>query len=116
MKPSKCFLFCSSLALLGRVKCADGVLTDTEKVRVVLDWPSHTLMSGVRAFLGFCSYYRRFVKDFACRAGPLYNLLRKSTVFRWTAACQTSFTDLRDAMVSAPILAFPEFEREAEPF
>ena len=68
----------------------------------------------MRAFLGFCSYYQRFNKDFAHPAGPLYDMLRKSTVFRWTEACQASITDLRDAMVSAPILAFPEFGREAE--
>ena len=116
LKPSKCFLFCSSVAFLGHVICADGVLTDPEKVRVVRDWPCPTLVLTVHAFLGFCSYYRRFVKDFARRASPLYDLLWKSTVFRWTEACQASFTDLRDAMVSAPILAFPEFGREVEPF
>ena len=84
LKPSKCFLLCSSVAFLCHVICADRVLTDPEKVCIVRDWPCPTSVSAVRAFLGFCSYYRRFVKDFAHRAGPLYDLLRKSTVFRWT--------------------------------
>ena len=51
LKPSKCFLFCSSVAFLGHVICADGVLTDPEKVRVVRDWPCPTSVSAVRAFL-----------------------------------------------------------------
>ena len=53
-------------------------------------------------------YYRRFVKDFSKIATPLTQLLRKYHKFNWTEECEASFQELKQKLVTAPILAIPE--------
>ena len=63
----------------------------------------------VRKFLGFASYYRRFIKDFAQIAKPLHRLTEDTATFAWTKPCQATFEELRRRLISAPVLAYPDF-------
>jgi hypothetical protein len=56
-------------------------------------------------------YYRRFVKNFGIIAKPLTELLKKGQVFAWTFATEQSFQALKSALVSAPVLALPDFNK-----
>jgi len=73
----------------------------------VVDWPEPRNLREVRSFLGLCSYYRRFVKDFAEIASPLHALSRKGVVFNWTHDCQVAFQKLKKVLTSSPVLAMP---------
>ena len=64
-------------------------------------------MKDLRAFLGLASYYRRFIKSFSTIAAPLNKLSAKGVNFRWSSECQTAFDSLKSALVSAPILGYP---------
>ena len=59
------------------------------------------------------NYYRRFVRRFSNIANPLNALTKKNVPFDWTVACAEAFDKLKRALVSAPILAYPNFR---EPF
>jgi len=52
-------------------------VTEKEKVRDVLEWPTSKCVKDVQKFLGLANYYRRFVKDFAEIARPIHKLVRK---------------------------------------
>ena len=105
IKPGKCSFFRRSVSFLGQVVSKDGIETDREKTRTVTEWPVPTSVTEVRAFLGFASYYRRFVGDFSKLAGPLKVLLQKNHKFEWTADAQESFEALKSALTSPPVLA-----------
>ncbi|KAL8089340.1 hypothetical protein AgCh_038959 [Apium graveolens] len=62
----------------------------------------------VRSFLGLAGYYRRFVKDFAKIATPLTKLTRKSEKFEWSDKCEESFQELKNRLVTAPVLVLPD--------
>jgi hypothetical protein len=64
-------------------------------------------VSDVRSFLGTASYYRRFIKDFACISRPLNALLKKNQAFDWTPACDEAVDLLKTCLVSPPILSYP---------
>lgn len=68
-------------------------------------------MKDLRSFLGLCSYFRRFIKDFAQLAHPLTNLLRKDTPYQWTVQCETAFEQLKFVLTSGPLLR--HFDPEA---
>ena len=64
----------------------------------------------MRAFVGFCSYYRRFVPQFAQVAAPLYQLTEGNKAFQWNDHCQEALTKLKTALITAPVLAYPSAE------
>lgn len=70
-----------------------------------------TNVKGVRSFLGMVGFYRRFIQDFGQIGNPLHHLTRKGTIFRWTDECQAAFEQLKESLVSAPVMAFPDFTR-----
>jgi len=62
---------------LGVVIGPRGVEMQREKVEGVLNWPTPRNIKEVQKFLELVNYYRRFIKDFAKLAAPLYVLVRK---------------------------------------
>ena len=69
----------------------------------------------MRSFLGLASYYRRFIADFATIAASLTKLTTKEasrTPFNWSDECEESFVELKRQLCTAPLLAYPKFDRE----
>ena len=85
-----------------------GLECDPNKLSAVANWIPPSTIKGVREFLGFTGYYRRFVPDYSTVAQPLVRLLGKDCKFKWTEACQDAFKALRALLIKAPVLAFPK--------
>lgn len=107
LKPAKCCLFRRQVAYLGHIVSANGISTDPQKILKIQEWPVPTSVSEVRQFVGLASYYRRFVRNFASVACPLYELTKKNAHFRWTPPCQEAFESLKTLLTSTPILGYP---------
>ncbi|GFV74732.1 hypothetical protein TNCV_1039701 [Trichonephila clavipes] len=110
--PSKCHLFRPEVTYIGYIISAEGVRTDPEKISAVKDWNCPTDVHQLRSFLGLCTYYRKFVKNFTTIAGPLHKLTEAKQKFMWTVDCNNAFNKLKDALTSAPILAYPEIGKQ----
>lgn len=108
LKPSKCIFFQKQVRFLGHIVSEEGISTEPEKISAVNEWPVPKSQKQVRSFLGLCSYYRRFVKDFSDTAKPLHKLCEKNNKFHWTPECQEAFDDLKEKLTTTPILAYPE--------
>lgn len=65
VKLSKCAFFQKEVRYLGHVVSDKGVSTDPSKIKAVSSWASPATFSELRSFLGFASYYSRFVEVFA---------------------------------------------------
>ena len=101
LKPKKCNLLKESVQFLGHVVDSEGIKTDPEKVRKVLEWPIPQEVGHVRSFVGLASYYRKFIKDFARIAGPLRDLTKSKVDFIWGPAQQAAFDGLKAALASS---------------
>src|SRR6266536_2677299 len=100
----KCEFHVTRTKYLGFIISTDGIEVDPEKISVVKNWKPPTTVRGVQSFLGFCNFYRRFIRDYGIIAKPMVNLTKTGVRFVWTQACQDSFQQLKSMLTSAPIL------------
>ena len=115
LKPSKCKLFRKSVEYLGRIVSENGVEANPGKITAVMTWTRPRTAKDVRSFLGFCSYYRDFIPNFAELAVPLQNLVVLKSkgsrgrygTFEWTAEAEHAFVALKSKFRDTPILRYP---------
>ena len=87
-------------------------------------WPKPRTLKDLRSFLGFASYYRRFVPHFAQRAKPLHQLVsklyeggkhgrqgNKPVEDNWNQVCQAAFDSLKQVLTRPPVLAYPIYSK-----
>ena len=84
---------------------------DPVKLEAVRKWPRPKTVKDIQKFLGFCNFYRRFVKNYSELARPLFDLTKKGEPFIWTERQDTAFTGLQDALTSSPVLLLPDYGR-----
>ncbi|KAI2647959.1 Retrovirus-related Pol polyprotein from transposon 17.6 [Labeo rohita] len=107
MKKSK--FFQSTLKFLGHIVSEEGIQVDSEKTQAIRDFPIPPNLKSLQRFLGMAGWYHRFVPNFSQIAEPLTALKRKGARFKWTAACQDAFDNLKQHLMESPILGHPDF-------
>ncbi|GFW88991.1 retrovirus-related Pol polyprotein from transposon 17.6 [Trichonephila clavipes] len=100
--------------LLGFVVTPEGILIDKDKSVSINEFPVPKDQKQIKSFLGCCKFYRRYIKNFAKRALPLTNLLRKDTPFEWTSETQEALDDIKKAILNPPVLALPDQNAELQ--
>src|SRR5260370_25969162 len=103
----KCKFEHQEVDYLGLIISKDHVAMDPIKVQGVMDWPQLMKVKDVQSFIGFVNFYQRFIWNFSEIAHPLHALTRKLKDWSWGAAEQQAFNALKNAVTSAPMLAFP---------
>lgn len=125
LKLQKCHFFQPEVKYLGHVISASGVATDPSKISAVAEWARPTTCTELQSFLGFASYYRRFVAGFAKYAAPLHWLVgelggtkkKRKTLGKgvlgdlWSEECEEAFQTLKRLLVSAPVLGYADFTK-----
>lgn len=110
LKAKKCFFAQEEVTFLGHCVNAKGISPDKEKVSAISNFPRPTNVSELRSFVGLISYYRKFIADFATKAAPFHQLLRKNIKFMWTDECERTFDFFKQALITFPILQYPDFK------
>ncbi|XP_061366081.1 uncharacterized protein LOC133309335 [Gastrolobium bilobum] len=107
-KREKCSFVQSEIPYLGNVITGYGVSPDPEKLKAISEWPVPSNVTQVRSFLGISGYYCKFIERYASLAAPLTDLLSQSG-FVWTTEASKAFEHLKQLLMTAPILALPNF-------
>ncbi len=81
LKPPKCSCAYSQLEFLGHLVSNDGISVNPKKVAAITEIPTPKTVKEVQSFVSLCSYYRKFIKDFAKSARPLTLLSRSDVPF-----------------------------------
>ena len=110
-KPKKCVLFSKQVDFLGHVVSEDGVRCNPKKVEAIQLWEPPCTVTEIRSFLGMSGYYRKFLEHYADVSKPLVNLTKKDEPFTWSDKCQASFEHIKEALVTAPVLAYPDMSK-----
>jgi hypothetical protein len=110
VKLSKCAFAQEKISYLGHVISACGVATDDSKIESIRTWPVPTNLKELRGFLGITGYYRKFIRHYAIISQPLTALLKKGSLYVWTDSTETAFQTLKSALMTAPVLALPDYK------
>jgi hypothetical protein len=80
---------------------------DPVKIAGIKNWPTPTKVKDVRSFLGFCNFYKPFIRGFTHLARPLNELMHKDTKWTWETRHQKVFDKLKGRVTTEPVLAHP---------
>lgn len=99
------------IRILGHIIDDKGVHTDPHKIKSITNWQQPETKKELLQFLGFANWYRRFIKNYATIASPLYEITKN---YKWTSEVWTSerlkaFNDIKSAMIKSPVLRNPNW-------
>jgi hypothetical protein len=112
LRPAKCSFNQTLVEYLGLIILEGEIRMDPIKLKAIQDWPLPRMVKEVQKFLGFCNFYRRFVKDYSHIARPLFNLTKNKTPWNWTTECNMAFETLRHTMIMSPVLMLLDHEKQ----
>jgi hypothetical protein len=104
LKPEKCVWEAASIDYLGLILEKGVTRMDLTKVEGVRNWATPSTKKHVCSFLGFCNFYRAFIRGFAKLAKPLNNLTKKDAPWVWGNDKQNTFDTLKCHITEEPIL------------
>ena len=84
LRTEKCSFNKTAVEYLGLIISEGELRMDPVKLTAIKQWPRPKTVKDIQKFLGFCNFYRRFVKAYLELARPLFNLTKKGMPFLWT--------------------------------
>ncbi|XP_058445188.1 uncharacterized protein LOC131426458 [Malaya genurostris] len=103
----------SEIPFLGYLLSIEGLRANPEKIRPIIEYERPTTVTKLRRFLGMANYYRRFIPDFSGVTAALTNLLQtKTKCIRWNDDAEHAFCEIKERLVSSPVLGSPDFSKE----
>ncbi|MBW0518755.1 hypothetical protein O181_058470 [Austropuccinia psidii MF-1] len=106
----KCNFGQQELLALGHKVSGLSLAIDQNKVAAVLQKPVPKSIKEMQSFLGFASYYRNHIKNFAHITSSLYKLCSKDVVFEITKERRDAYERIKHELTNAPVLILPDFE------
>ena len=107
LKAKKCELFRQKVDYLGHEVSNHGIRPSPTKINSLHDIVMPRTVTQIKSFIGVCSYYRRFIPNFAEVAVPLSDLTKKGAVLNTdTKECVEAFEQLKALLLKAPMLHY----------
>jgi hypothetical protein len=100
----KCEFHKERMGFLGVEISPKGFEMERVKIEAIQDWRPPRNVRGVREFIGFCNFYRRFIKSFSEIARPLHDLTKVGQLWQWTENEQHTFDTLKNMICESPVL------------
>ena len=88
------------------------ILPDPKKVADVVNLETPSTASKVCSLLGLTNYCSRFVPDYATKTEPLHKLTYKDQRWCWTKEHDRAVSELKKALVSAPVTTYFDPEKD----
>ncbi|MBW0476258.1 hypothetical protein O181_015973 [Austropuccinia psidii MF-1] len=106
----KCSFGQQELMELGHKVSGLSMAIDQNKLAGVLLKPVTKKIKEIQSFLGFSSYYKNHIRNFAHITSSLYNLCSKDVFFEITKERSDAYEWIKYELTNAPVLILPEFE------
>jgi hypothetical protein len=101
-----------SRTILGFIVSKEGNTLGPKKIKVLVKMLMPKTPQEIQVFSGMAQFYKCFIKKIAYIMALITKLLRKPKVFEWTTKCQTTWEDIKNRYIQAPIFINPMWELE----
>ena len=95
----------------GHVFSKDGLRTDQEKVRAIVEMPRPTDKAGVQRLLGMVNYVSKIIPNLSDLTTPLRQLLHQDVLWQWEKQQETSFKAIKESLTLAPMLGYYDAQK-----
>lgn len=112
LKLSKCFWYQKEIEFLGFKISGKGVEMSESKIKPLLEMGRPKTPRQIKVLTGYYNYYRKWIKNYASIAAPLYELTKKNVPFVWGEKQEESFLALRNCIINGPCLRLPIMSRQ----
>lgn len=113
VNPKKCEFGACQMEFLGHLVGNSQVQPTAEKIQAILNSPIPAKKKEVRSFLGSINFYRKLIPNLSTKSAPLSDLTKNQpNHVKWTVEHDQSFRQLKQDLVSAPVLWNPDFNAE----
>lgn len=113
LNPTKCRFGVLSVKCLGHIISAEGITPVHDNVQDILALPRPATAKELKSFLGCVGWFRKYIKSYAHISAPLERMAntKVKSPLLWTTEAITAFEQLKQALVSAPVLALPIWDQ-----
>ena len=104
--------------MLGPSVSSKGVWPSRDNLKAIVKYPEPMTYTAIKGFIRLVGHYRCFIKDFAKIADRLHEYARGDTTKKkkervvLNEASRDAFHKLKKAVMSAPVLAYPDPNKE----
>ncbi|UYV77777.1 K02A2.6-like [Cordylochernes scorpioides] len=95
---NKCLFVKNEIEYLGHKINEFGIYPLKDKLACIKNCPVPKNITELKSFLGFLSFYSKFLPNLSDLAHPLYNLLKKNVKWSWNAGTDRSFNSCKNAL------------------
>lgn len=114
IKWTKCQLLVRRVEFLGHIVEDGVVMPSPGKTDAVIKFPEPRNEKQLHSFLGLCSYFRKYIENYAFIAQPLSDMLRKNAKFEFNDEHRMIFNTLKKKLTSSPVLKIYDPKAETE--
>jgi hypothetical protein len=110
LNPKKSHFVLEQGKLLGNIVCVDGV--DPTRVITIQKIYIPRNKKEIQSFLGKINFLIRFIPNFTELVKHITDMLKKGSEIKWRTKAKDYFQYIKQAILDAPILISPDFEKE----
>ena len=111
ISPHKCQFFKKKIVYMGlefQIKDSKVCYTPLkDQCKAIRNLESPKILKQTRAFCGMVNFLLSFLPNLPCLLIPIYDLQKKSQKFKWTQKAETAFKEIKELLISPPVLGAP---------
>jgi hypothetical protein len=105
LRIEKCQFLKTEIEFLGYKISFNRILPSDKHLKSIQSYPVPHDIRSLQRFIGFVSYFRKFILNFNKIASSLYEILKNKSEFKFESKHLSAFNELRENLLSKPVLA-----------
>src|SRR6266704_1382235 len=100
----KCEFYIRKTDFIGFIIKLRQISMDPKKVEAIVSWQDPENVTGLRSFLGFCNYYRKFINKWSDKTELFIRMIKKDKLWKWDNNKKRLFREIKEKFMEELIL------------